>query len=62
MINKDDFKKYLALRIQRECRDLGITDTNAYVLSIGDDQKAKMAAEIVGYMRQSAEFASLVRG
>jgi len=62
MINKDDFKKYLALRIQRECRDLGITDTNAYVLSIGDDQKAKMAAEIVGYMRQSAELASLVRG
>jgi hypothetical protein len=54
MINKDDFKKYLALRIQRECRDLGITDTNAYVLSIGDDQKAKMAAEIVGYMQQSA--------
>jgi hypothetical protein len=61
MINKDDFKKYLALRIQKECRNLGITDTNAYALSIGEDQKAKIAAEIVGYMRQSVELASLVR-
>ena len=46
---KDELKKYFFLRFQRECKNLGITDVNGYVLSITHEQKLEIARELVKY-------------